>query len=687
MHEHGVAMTRSKLLFLAIALFYVGMGLLPGWTLAPIDLLRDFEAWKDDPTERVRVSNSALSDVVVQFIAWDVETRRLLRSGEMPWINRFAGEGAPLFANPQTAYFSPFTWPRLLFGLHGWAITALLKLLAAALCAYWLAREMGVPDRQAVVSALVFMTSGFLVVWLLYPPTNVFAVLPGLAAAALRLLRQPTRENAFLVILFAALCTAGGHPEALFVGVVGVGSLVLWEALSDPRRGWRAMRPVAFGAALGFLLLGLVLVPFFVLLADSHAAAARPELVHSFRIWGVLGELLPGMLGSPLRGELDLTAVVGAESFHWRAAGFIGALVLVAIAIAWRVLSPTLRRGLVVGATALVLSLHLPLVGAVLRHVPVVSVVALEYGLLLFVLFGAMAAGPALAALATRPRRGLGIFLIVLGGLAATAGTVPAIPAARPALTAVARSGIAALRARGHLHQPAEVYEQRLNHYLQAAGATALRRAALPGSLWLAAGCALAFAKRRRELIVVLAAIGELVGFGAGFNPAVANTALPEAPASVRQVQALDPAQRYAFATAFEVFPANAGTIYGVRDLLSYDVLGSKGRIAALTAAGVDDRLHTLKANPSPSELDRLAALGVRWVLSREVVGGARRLEGSPPPAVGVYELENSVASADPVNRPPAGLWVGILLSLLATLASAVWLKSFSVAADRPRQV
>jgi hypothetical protein len=80
----------------------------------------------------------------VQFIAWDVETRRLLRSGEMPWINRFAGEGAPLFANPQTAYFSPFTWPRLLFGLHGWAITALLKLLAAALCAYWLAREMGV---------------------------------------------------------------------------------------------------------------------------------------------------------------------------------------------------------------------------------------------------------------------------------------------------------------------------------------------------------------------------------------------------------------------------------------------------------------------------------------------------------------------------------------------------------------
>ena len=73
-------MKRIALLFLAIALLYVGAGFLPGRTFAPVDLLRDFEAWKDDPTERVRVSNSALSDVVVQFIAWDVETRRLLRA-------------------------------------------------------------------------------------------------------------------------------------------------------------------------------------------------------------------------------------------------------------------------------------------------------------------------------------------------------------------------------------------------------------------------------------------------------------------------------------------------------------------------------------------------------------------------------------------------------------------------------
>ncbi|MDQ1346873.1 MAG: hypothetical protein QG573_242 [Acidobacteriota bacterium] len=670
-------MRRISILFLVVALIYVGAGFLPGRTFAPVDLLTDFDAWKDDPAQRVRVSNSALSDVVVQFIAWDRETTRLVREGDFPWTNRFAGEGAALFANPQTAFFSPFTWPRFLLGLDGWAIAALLKLLAAALCGYWLAREMDVPARQAVVSAVVFMTSGFLVVWLLYPPANVFVFLPGLGAAALRLMKAPGRRNALRLVLLAALCTAGGHPEALFVGVVGIGSLVLWEARANPSFGWRSALTVGVSAGLGFLLLGAVLVPFFLLLADSHAAIARPDVAHSFRIWGVLGELLPGMLGSPLRGELDLTAVVGAESFHWRAAGFIGALVLLAIATAWRSLPPILRRGLVIGVIALAVSWHLPGIGAVVRHVPVLRMVALEYGLLLFVLFGAMAAGPAVSACAARARPRLGRFAIVVGGLAVVGGLVPAVPAARPALTAAAGAGLAELRERGHLQQPADVYERRLEHYLEAAGATALRRVALPGAIWFCAGWALAFATRRREIVLILAATGELVAFGAGFNPAVNATQLPLEPAIIHRVRQLDPEGQFFVAAAFEVFPANAGTLYGIRDVLSYDVLGSAERVAALRAAGFDDQAHSLAPDLSPTESERLAALGVRWVLSRSGVGNAPRLDGPAPPAVGVYEFANALARPLPANLSPAGLAAGLVVSLLAALGTWIWARSF----------
>jgi hypothetical protein len=184
-------------------------------------MVADAGAWKGDLVSRVRVSNSLLSDVVTQFMAWDAETLRLLRRGEMPWRNRWAGEGAPLFANPQTAILSPFTWPRLLFGDVGWALCAILRFVAAALSMRWLARAMGASPMAAMLSGFVYAASGYSVLWLLYPLANVVAVLPALAAAALQ--RRPG-----LVVLFAALATIGGHPETLFCGVIAIAVLVVW---------------------------------------------------------------------------------------------------------------------------------------------------------------------------------------------------------------------------------------------------------------------------------------------------------------------------------------------------------------------------------------------------------------------------------------------------------------------------
>src|SRR5258706_10956833 len=216
-------MRRAAVVFTLLALLYCGAGLLPGRVLGPVDLVADTGAWKGELTSRVRVSNSLISDVVTQFMAWDAEALRLLRQGEMPWRNRWAGESAPLFANPQTALLSPFTWPRLLFGDVGWALCAILRFVVAALSMRWLAGGMGATPMAAMLSGFVYATSGFSVLWLLYPLANVVAVLPALAAAALQ--RRPG-----LVVLFAALATIGGHPETLFCGVVAIAVFVLWAS-------------------------------------------------------------------------------------------------------------------------------------------------------------------------------------------------------------------------------------------------------------------------------------------------------------------------------------------------------------------------------------------------------------------------------------------------------------------------
>src|SRR6202165_413863 len=198
--------------FLVVSLLYVGPAVVPGHLFIPLDIPRDFDAWKPSALTRVRVSNSLLSDVVVAFLPWDTEVGRLIRAGQFPWRNPLADQGAPLFANPQTALVSPFMWPRFVLGPRGWALMALLKLLVAGAGMVWLVREAGGASFDAAFSGVVYMASGYLVTTLLFPHSNVFAILPCLGASSLQLLNRPSAKYGALTILFAALATACGAP-------------------------------------------------------------------------------------------------------------------------------------------------------------------------------------------------------------------------------------------------------------------------------------------------------------------------------------------------------------------------------------------------------------------------------------------------------------------------------------------
>lgn len=650
---------RLALIFAAVALFYAGPALLPGRVFLPVDITRDALAWKRDPALRVRVSNSILSDPVVLFDPWNREIRRMLGRGEMPWVNRFAGDGGPLFANPQTALFSPFTWPPLLVGLHGWVIAGFLKLFAAALCAYWLARELGADHGEAIVSAIVFACCGEMVVWLLYTLTNVLALLPGFLAASLRLIRQPDGKHAALVVLFAALITAGGHPETLMAGVLAAAAFLIWNCERTHKWGVLGAMPAFTGALFGFLLLAVVTLPFAIIARNSYTALARPGMTHPFRLWTVVSQIVPGILGSPLRGELDLTALPRAEPYSIRCGAFIGAIVLLAIIVAWRDLPTVLRRGLKIGVVGLVISWCPPGIDRAFHDVPLIRLLALQFWATPFLMFAAAAAGPALSILASRRRWKLGVLLAIAGGAMLIAGIIPALPPMRPALISAAHDVIGRLKATSHLQQATTVYEQRLTYYLAAAAVTALRRIALPGLMWLIAGIALLRGNRR---LVIGAALLELIAFGLGFNPAVPLNEAPPMPAAIAQIKRLDPANHWLIAANFEVFPANVGTNYGVRDVVSYDVLTSKERVEQLIDAGYDPLLHTIPQQLSPTNITALARLGVRFVINRD---------GS------VSEIPNPIPQPIPSNTRPDGLELGALISLIALALCAGWLRLY----------
>ena len=480
------------LIFAGAALLYAGSGFLPGRVLVPLDLLNDTGAWKALPDTRRPVSNHLLSDAVLQFVPWDAQARRSLLAGRMPWTNPGEDGGSPFWANPVTALLSPFTWPRLAAGAGGWALSVFLKLLVAGAGAAWLARAMGAGPLAATISGLVCLASGFSVVWGLHPQTAVFAFLPWLAGAMLRLTKRITPGATAAAVLAAALATAGGHPETLALSAAGIFAFVLWEGTAGrPSRGvgW-----AAGAAAAGFLLVAVQWIPFAFVLSEAQATVARrAQPAGSLRVFALPGSVVPGFLGSPLAGELDLTgAVPGSENFNVRSQAFVGLVILSCLVLAGGRLPRPFLRGLAVGAAALLVAWRVPPLGWLAHAVPLFGLAAPEYASAVFVLFAAAASGPAFVAVAsgTRRLRAAAVLLAAGGGLALV-GIAFCLPPLQPSIEHAARRGIELLKARGHLRLDSAVYAARLSGYLAAARWTAFRRVALPGFCWTLAGIAL----------------------------------------------------------------------------------------------------------------------------------------------------------------------------------------------------
>jgi hypothetical protein len=647
---------------------------LPSRAPLPVDLPRDYAAWKPDPHTRFVISNKDLSDPICEYLSWDHEIRRRIAAGQLPWRNAFAGDGAHLFANPETALLTPLTWPRIVFGDRGWALTIFLKVFLGGLGMWWLAQVLtGCNWRSALMAGVAWATCGFFTVWLLFPHTNVCAVLPWLAAAVLWMLRTPSRRSCAAVVVTAALATAGGHPETIFYGVIAIGALLAWQ-WRDERWPIRRVLLCLGCAAAGFLLIGVQLVPFGVALRKSHMLAERAAEPHrSIRLFAIPAQVLPGYLGSPLAGEIDLSGIAepAAENFNERSAGYAGAVALLVLLFAWSGLPRIARRAVVVGAVALLLSWNIPVIRSALHALPLFSVSANARLGFIFAFFAAASLGAALETVARGvPARREGTAIAIVAAVALAAALFVATPAARAPLTSAARSGIAALQHRNYLHQPPRVYEERLSRYLAGFQRVVLRRMAMPAACILAAGIALAITRRRTIVISISIAV-EMIAFAYGYNAGPLRAETAPIPPAIADVRHLDPDHRFFIAAASEVYPPNLGSIHEVRDVRSYDVLQERLRIDTLRSAGYDPALRAFGDEPSAAVQRQLALLGVRYFLTRAAVPGAQRVGGSAPPAVGVYEMSGATAQPWPLDDPPPGIVAGAAISIVALFAAA----------------
>ena len=302
----GRPVLSAALIYAVLSLVFVGQGLLPGRALSSSDMLWSTAPWTDSAPSGVRWggANFETADAVTVFQPFFQYVRDALP--HIPLWNPHIMAGRPFVANAQSAVFSPFTWPA--YVLPFWkslAVMAVLKLFVAAFGTFLLGRALGMRFGGALLAGAVFSFGTFFVVWLAWPLTNVFPLLPWLLLLSELLIRRPQALVGAGLAGVVGLTFLGGHPETSFhVLVTTVAFFAFRLALAWSRGGRRRellTRPaVAFALALagGAAIAAVMLVPLleFMLhsgdyehrlgLAPGHTLAKYLGAMFLFDYWG-----------------------------------------------------------------------------------------------------------------------------------------------------------------------------------------------------------------------------------------------------------------------------------------------------------------------------------------------------------------------------------------------------------------
>jgi hypothetical protein len=215
-----------------------------------------------------------------------------LREGRLPLWNPFEGTGKPLFAEGIHGVLHPLSLLAAAVDPGGVDLLVALYLVAAALGAAVLARELGLGRPQALVAGLAFGLSGFVV-----SMAGNLVFLAGAASmpwqvAALAAAGRGARLGVPLAALATAVTAFSGDAQVAAV------SALLGAALAAERGGWRGAGRAAGGTVLGVLLAAVQIVPTLAAVGLSARSGGLQDLegrVFAFSPWRLPELAVPGL--------------------------------------------------------------------------------------------------------------------------------------------------------------------------------------------------------------------------------------------------------------------------------------------------------------------------------------------------------------------------------------------------------
>jgi hypothetical protein len=557
------------------------------------DILYQLLPWGAEPGAHPP-ANFIVSDPILQMLPWQQFTAHELLSGRLPLWNPSAQGGAPFLSLDQPAVFSPFTLLAVPFpAAIGLSLAMLAKIVVGGVGTFMYLRLLKAGTVGAVLAAVAYAGSSFMIIWLAWPHAGVAALLPWSFFFTERYLAWPSRWALPALALVIGLQFFAGHAETslhlAFALAIYAVVRVAWS------RRWTALIGLAVAVVVGTLIAGIQLAPFLDLLGNttlfSDRAAGGIGTAH-LGFGGLSTWVFPNAAGNP-----SIDAGAGHFPNYSESTGFatVTALVLAPFGL-WGL---WLRNRAVAAALAVVGLVSAGIVyGPLLRissRIPLLST-SNNQRLIVVLCFAVAVFG------------GLGIDWLLQAPRRSRRETLAPLPwLGLLGVLGVSAAGLVLL-----------VKGERVDHYLPhvhtyigfwlAVGVASLGAAGLLAlSMWLDV---------RRQLAAAglcALALVETAMFAGPFNPREDPNAVPPPSPAISWLQAHAEGEPVA-ALGGALIPESY-MLYGLTDVRGYEVLSdARQRLYWSTAdPGYDDSRLVMFLNQPRA--DWLAAAGVRYVL------------------------------------------------------------------------
>lgn len=176
-------------------------------------LVAKYYPWNTMPSFGLPYKDSDFTDAFRQQLPWKSFFITGIKQAKLNLWNPHAFSGYPLFANLQSAYFTPFNISYLLFGLlNGWTINIILILFFAGLFTFLFLKQLGFKSYLCFLGSLGFMFSSYLIHWLEWTVVGQSAIfLPLCLYAIEKVFRQKKPKFILFYILGVSFSVFGGR--------------------------------------------------------------------------------------------------------------------------------------------------------------------------------------------------------------------------------------------------------------------------------------------------------------------------------------------------------------------------------------------------------------------------------------------------------------------------------------------